>query len=324
MASRPLPEPFHDGPFAVRSARGAGVGRGRLRGSDLVVPTHGARAHVEATDLTSRALGMAMGMPESRAFSHITSARLLGIPLPSRLQGLADEGPLAVTGPTGDGRPARPGITGHRGIESRLVIETKGVRVVAAPDTWCDLAALGPRWISVDDLVVAGDHIARAHDEEMKAKVRPGSCTSPGVRALHEALGRRVRPRGKVMLRQALELIRPRVKSPMESRSRLMFVRAQFPEPVVNLPILDHAGEWLAEGDLVWEAARLIGEYQGAHHGDIKQRSADSARGHLLGGHHWTLEELFSDDIYRAPRRRAALLRFAMHLDLDPSTLLIA
>ena len=128
MASRPLPEPFHDGPFAVRSARGAGVGRGRLRGSDLVVPTHGARAHVEATDLTSRARGIAMGMPESRAYSHITSARLLGIPLPSRLQDLADEGPLAVTGPTGDGRPARPGITGHRGLESRRVIETNGVR----------------------------------------------------------------------------------------------------------------------------------------------------------------------------------------------------
>jgi hypothetical protein len=224
-------------------------------------------------------------MPDSRAFSHATGARLLQIPLPSRLETEADTGPLHLTGPTGDGRAARPGVVGHRGLESRTVIEAEGVRVVSPADTWCDLAALGRRWVTVDDLVVAGDHIVRAHDEAVRALVRVGSVTSPGVRLLHEALGRRVRPRGKVMMREALTLIRPRVKSPMESRARLMFVRAGFPEPVVNMPIHDEAGEWLAEGDLVWESARLVGEYQGAHHGDIAQRSADSARGHLLGGH---------------------------------------
>ena len=324
MRPRPLPEPLAAGPFTVAAARQLGVGRGRLRSSDLIRPTHGARSLVEATDLVSRALAFAVAMPDSRAFSHATGARLLEIPLPSRLETEADTGPLHLTGPTGDGRAARPGVVGHRGLESRTVIEAEGVRVVSPADTWCDLAALGRRWVTVDDLVVAGDHIVRAHDEAVRALVRVGSVTSPGVRLLHEALGRRVRPRGKVMMREALTLIRPRVKSPMESRARLMFVRAGFPEPVVNMPIHDEAGEWLAEGDLVWESARLVGEYQGAHHGDIAQRSADSARGHLLGGHQWTVEELFSADVFTGPRRRAAMLRFAAHLDLDPHTLRIA
>ena len=34
-----------------------------------------------------------------------------------------------------------------------------------------------------------------------------------------------------------------------------MFVDAGFPEPEVNAPVTDPAGEWLAEGDLVAAAA---------------------------------------------------------------------
>jgi len=103
-----------------------------------------------------------------------------------------------------------------------------------------------------------------------------------------------------------------------------MFVRAGFPEPVVNLPILDEAGDFLAEGDLVWPDQRVIGEYQGEHHADRRRRSADSGRGHLLRSHIWTHEELWAEDVFHRPRRIAALRRFAEHLDLDPKTLLIA
>ena len=196
----------------------------------------------------------------------------------------------------------------------------QGGALVMAP---CQASA-SPAELGVQDLVVIGDTCVRLLDEGRRADVRPGATTSPGVRALHEALGRRVRPRGKVMLREALDLIRPRVKSPMESRARLMFVRAGFPEPVVNLPILDEAGDFLAEGDLVWPDQRVIGEYQGEHHADRRRRSADSGRGHLLRSHIWTHEELWAEDVFHRPRRIAALRRFAEHLDLDPKTLLIA
>ena len=275
----------------------------------------------ELGSLVARARAVQVGLAPGTAYSHVTAAELWDLPLPRRLQAQVE---LDVMTHTRGGQVIRRGCRGHRGLERRVVTLIDDLRVTSRPETWCDLADLGPRLISVDDLVVLGDACVKQMDDELRARVQAGAVTSPGVRALHEAQGRRIRPRGKVMLRQALELVRPRVKSPMESRSRLMFVRAGFPEPVVNLAILDEADEWLGEGDLVWKAKRLIGEYQGSHHGDIKRRSADASRFHLLEGRSWTVEELFSEDIYQRPRRIAALHRFAARLDLDPATLLIA
>ena len=324
MRPRPLPSELDARAFSARQAQALGVSKGRLRSSGLVHPTRGGYCTSPPDDLLHRARVWAVAMPDARAFSHVTAALIHGLPLTRRLEELALAGTLHVMARTPDGRTDRPGVTGHRGLELRAVDLVDGLWVTSLADTWCDLATLGPRVLSVDDLVVIGDHVVRILDEGSDVVVRPGSSTSPGVRALHQALGQRVRPRGKVLLRQALDLIRPRVKSPMESRSRLMFVRAGFPEPEVNISITDDLGEWLAEGDLVWRDKRVVGEYQGAVHGEIKQRSADSARGHLLRRHGWTVEELFADDVFRTPRRVDALRRFAEHLELDPRTLLIA
>ena len=68
----------------------------------------------------------------------------------------------------------------------------------------------------------------------------------------------------------------------METRARLMFVDAGFPEPEVNAPLTDAAGEWIAEGDLVWHRQRLVGEYQGEQHADRRRRSADAFRRGLV------------------------------------------
>lgn len=209
-------------------------------------------------------------------------------------------------------------------MERRTVTLVDDVRVVSMADTWCDLADLGRRRISTDDLVVIGDACVAALDARSRAVIHPGARTSPGVRALHEALGGRVRPRGKVMLREALQLIRPRVRSPMESRSRLMFIRAGFPEPEVNGIITDEGGGWLAEGDLVWRAEQVIGEYQGEAHGGITRRSRDASRSRLLASRGWIVEELFAEDVFARPRRVDVLERMAGHLDLDPAALLIA
>lgn len=320
----PLPPDLSAAGFSAAQARRAGVPKGRLRRADLAHPVRGGYCSQAPTDLRSRVVVWRAAMPEARAFSHVTAARLLGLPLPRSLERLADDGDLHVMAATADGCVQRPHVVGHRGLEIRNIEFADGIPVVGMADTWCDLASVGPRRISIDDLVVLGDHVVRSLDRATEVKIRPGSVTSPGVRALHAALGARVRPRGKVMLREALALIRPRVKSPMESRARLMFVRAEFPEPVVNLPITDEADEFLAEGDLVWEEQRVVAEFQGEHHADRRRRSADSGRGHLLRSHVWTHEELWAEDVFQGPRRRAALLRFAAHLDLDPTTLLIA
>jgi len=322
MRARPLPEELASGPFSTRRARELGLPKMRVYRGDLVHPTHGAHSLTEPVTLADRAAAFAAGMPSARAFSHVTAALLLGLPLPLRLE--AETADLHVMAPTTDGRVERAGCVGHRGLEIRRTTTAHGLRVVGAADTWCDLGELRRGTIGVDDLVVAGDAAVALLDARSGVPVQGGSVTSPGVRALHEALHSRVRPRGKVMLAEALALVRPRVGSPMETRARLMFVRAGFPEPEVNGVVCDEAGEFVAEADLLWRSRRVIAEYQGAPHAEIRRRSGDEVRRRQLEALGHTVREIFSEDVHRAPRRIDTLLFVARALDLDLATLLIA
>lgn len=307
-----LPESLGSGAFSTSAARAAGVPASRLRRADLHHPTRGANVRSVPIALVDRAAGYLAGLPDGRAFSHLTAARLHGLPLPGRLEQEADDGPLHVMANTADGHTRRRGCTGHRGLEVRSTSDVHGLPVVAPEDTWCDLGELGHR-LGVDDLVVVADAIV--------APVRTGI---PDARwTLRRPLEARVRPRGKVRLLEALDLARPGVRSPMETRGRLMFVHAGFPEPEVNAPLTDRAGEWLADGDLVWEEQRVVGEYQGADHASRKRRSADASRRVGLEGEGWTVLEIWAEDVFVGGRRTACLLRFAHELGLDPRHLQI-
>jgi GNAT superfamily N-acetyltransferase len=316
----PLPVGLGPGPFSTAEARLLAVPAQRLGRSDLVHPTRGAHALGEPEALVERASAYQVAMPRERAFSHLTAALLWGLPLPRALErrATAQDAPLHVIAPTRDGMAVRAGVVGHRGLEQRAVASPAGtaLRVVDVADTWCDLGELPRGSLSLGDLVVAGDAAVALLDAR--------SGRTVGFAALREALRRRNRPRGAVALRQALTQVRHGVRSPMESRARLMFVGAGFPEPEVNAPLTDRAGEWLAEGDLVWRRQRLVGEYQGDHHADRHRRSDDAFRRDLVEAHDWRVRELWAEDLHRGPRRRWTLTRFAQALDLDPATLRIA
>lgn len=292
----------------------------RLGRGDLVHPTRGVHALTEPGTLVERAASFALAMPRDRAFSHLTAALLWGLPLPLALEksASAEDAPLHVVAPTRDGMAKRVGVVGHRGLELRAVASPPGsaVRVVDVAHTWCDLGELPRGSLTITDLVVAGDAAVALLDARAGRRV--------GLPALTDALAVRHRPRGAVALRHALSRVRHGVRSPMETRARLMFVEAGFPEPEVNAPLTDAAGEWLAEGDLVWRRQRVVGEYQGEQHADRRRRSADAFRQGLLESHDWQVKELWAEDLHRGPRRRSTLTRFAEALDLDPRTLRIA
>lgn len=305
MARPVLPAELTAGPFTVARARAAGLRACDLRGRGLRRPTHSVRVLDDPTTLRERTTTWAAALPADAAFSHLTAAGLLGIPLPAALE--AD--PLLDVMRASDLTPTRRrGCRGHRGLEVRRVVHTGGLRVTSPEDTWCDLGELVGHGLGVDDLVVAGDAVL-------------GRCGAGPEPALREVLDARVRPRGAVALTEALGLVRPGVRSPRETRARLMFVRAGFPEPEVNAVVTDGAGGWILEGDLVWRAQRVIGEYQGEHHATRARRSADAHRGGLARDEGWTVLELWAEDLDRAPRRRATLRRFAAALRLDPRTL---
>lgn len=137
-----------------------------------------------------------------------------------------------------------------------------------------------------------------------------------GSRALHAALGRRVRPRGAVVLRKALGLIRLGSDSPMETRCRLLFHRSGLPEPELN-GVISHrqGGGFLCRSDFVWRARRVIAEYQGADHFASFERGDDDISRRLLAEDDgWKYVELTKRDFYHRRRRAQLLARLAAYL----------
>ncbi len=303
MRPGPLPPELADEPFSTRAARAAGVPPTRLRRSDLSHPTRGAHVVGEVQPgLPERARAVASGLEPDAAFSHVTAAGLWRLPLPRDVE--CDDY-LHVVTRSSSGQVVRRGCRGHRGLEVREVACLDGVRVVGVADTWCDLGDLGHRRLTVEDLVVAGDAAVTRIDALLGLTRRE----SRGRALLREALERRVRPRGAVALRQALVWVRPGVRSAQETRTRLLFVWGGLPEPEVNVPLTDQAGEFLGEGDLVWRRQQVVAEYQGSEHASRRRRSEDSFRRELAGQVGWAVHEVWAEDLARRPRRRALLHR---------------
>jgi hypothetical protein len=314
----PPPElpPLPPGPLSLATARSLGLHDHQWRLPQLLRTTQSVRSVAEPANVQERAASFLMALPADVTFSHVTAAQLWGLPLP---RGLEEQVALDVMRETSRGRIVRQGCLSHKGGERRTRTTVHGLPVTSLVDTWVDLGEVVGRGLGRDDLVVAGDVVATR-----TSRVPPGSPIADAVWPLEDALASRVRPRNKVLLRSALELVRPGVRSPMESRSRLMFVDAGFPEPEVNGHVHSGDGGWLAECDLLWRAQKVIGEYQGAVHSGMRARSRDSHRNGLLTDEGWLVLEIFAED-HTDPHRKALMLnRFARALDLDPATLRLA
>jgi hypothetical protein len=329
----PLPRELQGRVFLRSEAKALGVGDSRLGRHGLAKATHGVWLPAEPRSLRERASAVVAVLPVPAAFSHETAAGLLGLPLPPRL---ATDERLHVVTDTDTAQRRRPSWVGHRGLESRSVVDVDGLPVVGALDTWLDLAsyAVGRRRsITVADLVMVGDAMLGSLAESMHPGASPSDLRDGDVvdrlgRRIRAVLGARVRPRGKAAVVEALPLLRLGVRSPQESRARVMFVQSGLPEPEVNVPIYADDGlTWLAEGDLVWrrrvgsEVRKVVGEYQGAYHAERAQRSRDSERSERLRDHGWTVHEVWAEDLNQPGRRWSLVRRVARSLDVDPATL---
>jgi hypothetical protein len=326
MGELVLPSALTDRPFTVREARASGLRYDQVRRAPLHTPTRAVRCVEEPVTLSARATAFALGMPSDVAFSHVTAARLWRLPLPAHLE--RDDTDLDVIRDSAKERIRRRGCRGHRGLESRQLVVLGGLHVVGPADTWVDLGEVVGRGLGLDDLVVAGDAVARRLEmqqlaDAVGAPTEVGPPSGSGVALLDAALRARVRPRGKTLLVQALPLVRAGSRSAMETRARLMFHRAGFPEPELNAPVRDAHGGWLLEGDFVWRRQRVVGEYQGADHRTRKRRSADSSRATTAEANGHRVLEIHAEDVFGGARRRACLRRFARALELDPADLTI-
>src|SRR5690606_33475410 len=144
--ARPLsfPEPFHQGTFRVREARGR-VPSGSLR--TLANPYRGVRGHDLPDTVAERFAALRLVCPGDLALSHCSAAEVLNLPLPRECEHEA----LHVTG--SGARVRRRGVVAHRGLDRREVTTLRGIPVTGLADTWLDLAP----FVSLEDLVVVGD-----------------------------------------------------------------------------------------------------------------------------------------------------------------------
>ncbi|MDQ2757668.1 MAG: hypothetical protein M3Y71_14090 [Actinomycetota bacterium] len=283
MDPRPLPPVLRGEAFTILGGTVGGVSKSRMLRDDLARPTYGVRRDGPPSTLTELATATALALPPDVAFSHATAAGLLNLPLPSEVGA-----PLHVMRTSGRNRIRRAGCVGHLGLERRELLIQSGLTLVSPADTWADLADL-----PLDDLVVLGDAIASR-----------GASTDPLVKA--------VARRGRVphRSRSALSLVRVGSASPMESRSRLVFIRAGLPEPELNAAVTDDGDEWIATGDFVWRRRRVMAEYQGEYHfADFDQGDRDITRRLLAQDHDWRYVEITKRDIFETVRRRAMIQR---------------
>jgi hypothetical protein len=260
-----LPDPLQGKPFAVATAVEMGIGRGRLRGADLVIPFRGTRlSSAEVPTATLLAATYASRMPGHQVFSHWTAAVLLGLRLPEgyfwRRDGQARLD-VAVRAP--HRAPRRLGVRGHE-IQSavKLLTLANGLRVTSPIETWIQLA----NELSVDDLIVMGDGLVSRNS--------PRATISELAAAVERSKNRT----GIARLREALFWIRARTDSARETLLRLMIVRGGLPEPAVNAVIRNRFGAPIAHGDLVYEHARVLIEYDGTGHWDNARQFAVDIR----------------------------------------------
>jgi hypothetical protein len=207
-------------------------------------------------------------MPRGWFFSGPTAARIMGVPLPERLE----QQLVHVTAP-GAFAPRGRHVVGHKAARAATArMYGRPVRVPA--EVWCELASV----MELDELIAAGDRMLSE---------KPVMLTTR--RHLERAVAAHGAGRGARMLRQALPELRDDVWSPRETWLRLVILRAGLPEPERNARILDRSGRLIAIGDLVYRRYRIVIEYEGERWHDDPWSHIDIDRFNRLALNGWTV-----------------------------------
>lgn len=291
-----LPALLRGRSFSTARALELGVGAGRLRGSDLHRPLRGVRsAAAECESLLARCRALATVLQPWQVFAGPTSARLLGMPLPTEY---AAGEPLHVLSLDGRDGMRRDGVVGGSTRAPVGVVRKWGIQFAAAPDTWCRLAS-PPTSLSREWLVAVGDFLISGERTDFGR--RAPLCT---LADLDDALARHGRKRGAASLAWARPRLRTGVDSARETSLRLHIVAARLPEPDVQVPVPTAVG--VRHADLGYPQRKLLLEYLGDQHRTSRRRWLDDL----------TRVQLFQDAGYRV------MLIGSADLEPDPAPLI--
>ncbi|TAJ47183.1 MAG: DUF559 domain-containing protein [Herbiconiux sp.] len=185
-------------------------------------------------------------------FSHLTAARLWGVPLARWDPG--EPLHVATMAPARASRVSR--VCGHQFQDAHVrVLEQGGLPVTDPASTWIHLASS----LRHVDLVAAADYLVATPHFHADRDGRPFTTIEHLAQRLSGYHGK-----GRGQALRALERVRTGVASPQETRLRLALVDHGLPEPVTDVEIRE--GSFHAWLDLYYPALRLVVEYDGEQH----------------------------------------------------------
>lgn len=116
-----------------------------------------------------------------------------------------------------------------------------------------------------------------------------GNATGLSAAAVRDLTQRHTGARGLRQLHDALDLYDPGAQSPWETWLRLLLIKAGFPRPRTQIPVLSVDGRRRYFLDMGWEELKLAVEYDGDQHRvDPVQFAHDIARAEDLDELGWT------------------------------------
>lgn len=298
---KPLPDEFDGRAFRAADALAAGVSPGHLRSATVPGPHHGLRAAEEVQSAREADLAYGAAAPAVAALASVSACRVWGIPLPLSIERRIH---TYVAVPTPRYVPRGKAITGIKLAEHLFSTRrVDGVRILSPCVAWAQAAEmLGPREVLVQAdalLTVAGNYPGRRFEGAL--------ATLEQLRAITEAWAGRA---GVGAMRAALEIVRAGSESPGESRLRHSMLLAGFPEPEMQIWVLEN-GHLVARVDLAYSRLKIAIEYDGDHHFDKQKAIEDVERRRELERLGWIVIQVTRRDI-RDPTRLFASLRAAM------------
>ncbi len=236
-----------------------------------------------------------MQLVPGAVISHITAARIHGMVVPRREE---TDATLHLSREPSQAVPRRRWVTGHRlALTGREIVTVSGMAVTSVERTWLDLASM----LSVDELVVAGDHLVSEHHRSF-GPPRFAVVTFAELTAYLDS--KKWLPYLQ-RARDALSLVRVGVDSPPESWLRLLLHHEGMPEFVPNYPLVNAQGHPVVWTDLACERFRTCLEYDGGHHLSPEQQHSDHRRDLLTAEVGWHQVKISKEDMRRG---KAAVL----------------
>jgi hypothetical protein len=284
---RGVPAELRLGPFTSAEARLLGVTRDELRGPGYRRLGSGLYRWVGLKESPQLILSaIARRLPAGAAFSGLTALWLHGLD-----SVLAD--PIEVTIPERFGSSRRAGANVRRaGLGGGEIVTRRGIPTTSALRTVVDLGGRDP----LTEGVVAADLVLHARLLTI-ARLRAYVAEHP-------------KAKGIARLRRVVALAEPKAESPMETRLRMLLVRAGLPRPEVQGCIYDDLGHEIARPDMLYRTQRLGLEYDGGNHRD--RLVDDNRRQNGLVSAGYRLLRFTAPDIYGSPDSVVMQVRSAL------------